>query len=134
MFDINARDETGSFPSHYAAMAGHFDVIKYLWTKGGNLTSPSYKSRMSPLQVACFYGNLCIVEFICDTVITNPSQNSEKDFIESKLNGSIDFLRNFLSIGKEPTPLHYACKGGHDNIIKYFLTKPELINLQINSQ
>lgn len=131
MFDLNARDESGYFPSHYAAMAGNFDVIKYLFTKGANLTSPSYTNRITPLQLACFHGNLDIVQFICETVLQNQFQNENKD--QHILAPSTNFLINFLSFRREPTPLHYACKGGHDNIVNYFISKPELLNLQINS-
>ena len=67
-FDI--KDKEGCLPSHYAAMSGHIDVIKYLWAKGADLLSGSNNfGSMTPLHVACLYGNLDVVKFICETVV-----------------------------------------------------------------
>lgn len=120
-FDMNLRDNGQYLPSHYAAMSGHFDVMKYLWTKGANVLSLTKLTNdfcVSPIHVASLYGNLEIVKFICETVLsldTRPS--SEVFFFECQM----------------ATPMHYACIGGHDNIVNYFLSIPSLAKEQINA-
>lgn len=119
-FDINCKDSNGYLPSHYAAMFGNIDVIRYLWTKGGDILSYSnetfFQHSMRPIEVACLYGNLEIVKFICETVLTKKLQVSD-----------------FFSANKFSTPMHFACIGGHDNIVKYFLQNPEYSKWQINA-
>lgn len=126
-FDLNCRDKKGFLPSHYAAMFGKCDVIKYLWTKGSDVISLSspvfYQMSNRPIELACLHGNLEIVRFICETVLAD----NEKSDTANKLK-----FADILS-SKCPTPLHYACIGGHDNIVNYFLSKREYAKCQINA-
>lgn len=136
-FDI--KDKEGCLPSHYAAMAGHIDVIKYLWAKGADLLSGSNNfGSMTPLHVACLYGNLDVVKFICETVVgdddglndNNENDNSEKCASLKKILNFTSFYHRYC---KNSTPLHLACEGGHADILNYLLSKKDLVATQINS-
>lgn len=116
-FDLNAEDFYGMQPSHYSAMFGTTDIMKYLWTKGASILGGDSKDVMTPLQVACLYGNLDIVKFICEKV----------DESDNLLNDSYHYYF-FNSI----TPLHLACEGGHVEIVRYILSKKELAKKQIS--
>lgn len=109
-FDLNASDYEGCLPSHYSAMAGTTDALKYLWSKGADvLKAGSYRS-ITPLHFACLYGNLDTVKFICEEV---DKENSKQNYSGT-------------------SPLHMACEGGHVDIVDYFLaSKNENIKKQI---
>ncbi|KAK8844513.1 hypothetical protein M9Y10_024378 [Tritrichomonas musculus] len=119
--DLNAKDNEGCLPSHYAATVGNFDVIKYLWVKGADIFSPSLTAGMTPLQNACFYGNIEIVKFICG--IIQEMKESQPELFE----------KIFLLPSKNSTLLHYACMGGHEHIVEYLLSNPEISQMMINA-
>lgn len=104
-FDINATDSDGYVPSHYSAMTGTIDVFKYLWSKGSNVLRKGFFCT-SPLDIACLYGNLEIVKFIIEKV--NPEEISSL--------AKYQFKYGFN------TPLHFACEGGHSEVVDYFLS------------
>lgn len=104
-FDINATDSDGYVPSHYSAMTGTIDVFKYLWSKGANVLRKGFFCT-SPLDIACLYGNLEIVKFIIEKV--NPEEISSL--------AKYQFKYGFN------TPLHFACEGGHSEVVDYFLS------------
>lgn len=111
-YDLNCEDTEGYLPSHYSAMFGTTDVLKYLWTKGSDLLKTSRYKMMSPLHLACLYGNIDIVKFLCEKV----------DFENSKIN------KNINDYYTKSTPIHMVCEGGHSDILEYFLsTKKELV-------
>ena len=114
-YDLNAQDVDGLLPSHFSAITGTVDSMKYLFMKGGNIFG-SNQIPITPFQVACLYGNLEIVKFFCEEL-------DKKDEI---LNEFIH-LRGFDSI----TPLHLACEGGHDKIVNYILSKKEYAQKQV---
>lgn len=120
-FDLNAEDRFGYLPSHYASMNDQCDVIKYLYSKSANVTSESRATRMTPLQVSCLCGSLEIVKFMYQVVLKNKIQQNEKELFYS--------FRN----EKEKTPLHYACIGGHDNVVKFIISNPSFCGSQKES-
>lgn len=63
-------DEGGFQPSHYSAMSGNLDVMKYLLTKGAVDLIHIY--RTTPLSIACLYGHINIVKFFYE----NPDLNN----------------------------------------------------------
>ena len=64
-FSFDIKDFEGCQPSHYAAMAGHQNVIQYLWSKGVDLMAKAdHLDLMTPLHIACLYGNLNVVKLL----------------------------------------------------------------------
>lgn len=119
-FDLNVKDASGYYPSHYAAFSGHCDVIKYLWTKGASITMPSsIPLTIKPFEISCLYGYIEIVKFFCESV--HPKEGEKNSHF------SIGFFSNLS------TPLHYACIGGHADIVKYFLKNDVDVKYQINA-
>ena len=138
-YSLNDTDNEGCLPSHYAAMTGNMDVFRYLWMKGADLISPtSIVSRMTPLHVSSLYGNLNIVTFICETVLQSTDSKDDDQNQHKNENDQKD-LKNAIFTGfhhrycKYSTPLHLACEGGHEDIVRYFLSMKELSDIQINS-
>lgn len=130
-FSLNEKDSEECLPSHYAAMAGNLDIFKYLWMKGADLISASNQyNKMTPLHVASLYGNLNIVKFICETVVGEDETNTNDDQKQLKLMNFAGFHNRYC---KFSTPLHLACEGGHEDILRYLLTKKELIDVQLES-
>ena len=133
-YDLNARDIDGLLPSHYAAMGGHIDIMKYLWSKGADVTGMSYlKISATPIQLACLYGNLDIVQFIYEVVLNadtmfNNNIFEREHFIKRSAQSEEVF------IFKVQNPLHFACMGGHENIVSYLLSRPLFANYFINEQ
>lgn len=136
-YSLNDVDSEGCKPSHYAAMAGNLDIFKYLWMKGADLVSSSNQyNKMTPLHVASLYGNLNIVKFICENVVDensskkNNDQNDDQNKLNPRFFNFYGFHKNYC---KFSTPLHLACEGGHEDVLRYLLTKKELIEIQLNS-
>lgn len=117
-FDIDQRDSENLTPSCYAAMMDHLNVIKYLWTKGAKIISPS-SNYLSPFHIACLYGNLEVAKFIYDTFLSDNFQNAKLLFQPN--------------LKRNTTPLHLACEGGHSNIVKYLASMIDLFKIQANS-
>lgn len=109
-YNLNMEDYYGYKPAHYSAMAGTTDIMKYLWTKGANILD-KLKYVMSPFQVACLYGNLDIIKLICESIDQDDKVLNECHHIKYFEN------KAFL------TPLHFACEGGHSNVVDYLLSK-----------
>lgn len=113
-FDINAKDLLYMTPCRYAAMMGHLDVIKYLWTKGADVISLSTDIKaLSSFHLSCLYGNLDIAKFIFETIL---SKN----------------YHLITNSDEKETPLHLACEGGHSDIVQYLITLGEYFKRQVN--
>lgn len=117
-YDLNEKDGTRKTPSHYSAISGTTEVMKYIISKGIKIFYNVEYGSMTPLHMACLYGNLEVVKFICETA--NPIDLIEADSYHS------NYYRNL-------TPLHLACEAGNDDIVNYFLTKDVMWKKQINA-
>ena len=60
--EVNARDEDGSTPIHFAN-AGAVDVVRKLTEAGAEVDFLDYHSS-TPLRVACFAGNLGVIRVL----------------------------------------------------------------------
>ncbi|MDE6128049.1 MAG: ankyrin repeat domain-containing protein, partial [Lachnospiraceae bacterium] len=63
--NINAVDETGSAPLHYACKKGYRDIVKMLLEKGADVTQISNTS-VTPLHMAAVSGNKEIIKLLTD--------------------------------------------------------------------
>lgn len=59
--DINAPDQKGNTPLHWAAYSGSEEVVSYLMAIDGVKINPQDSMRNTPLMLATAYGNTKIV-------------------------------------------------------------------------
>ena len=133
-FNPNIQDHHGSTPLHYASQDGHMDVILYLTTELGCNPNTRNINGSLPLHYACLGGHLNVLKYFMTHYSIYQGQNQ---FIQCLLSTSsnIDSLPlhvanvnyvtkyfNFNSVNycqdeDGLTPLHYASRGGHMNVI-----------------
>lgn len=113
-FDLNAKDNENCMPCHFSAMAGTIDAYKFLWMNGADILGVG-SSHISPIDVACLYGNIEIVKLIFEWIIA-------RQF----------FMSTNYQFNSKATNLHYACEGGHANIVNYILSYGNYAQSQIN--
>ena len=59
--DVNAKNEDGQTPLHFAARRGHTETVKYLVEKGADVNAKN-KYGQTPLHYAARRGHTEIVE------------------------------------------------------------------------
>ncbi|CAJ0544352.1 Ff.00g035730.m01.CDS01, partial [Fusarium sp. VM40] len=96
--NIAAKDRNNNEPIHFAAQAGHLNVTRLLLQEGANATAKDLYGE-SALFYAAEYGHESLVELL-----------TTEDY--SELTTTDNFSR---------TPLHYACKEGHLQIVEWML-------------
>jgi hypothetical protein len=102
--DINAKDDYGRTPLHYASINGDLDIIKFLVEKGANVNAKDDYGR-TPLHYASIYGIVDVVKFL---VKEGANVNARDEY------GS--------------TPLHYAAPKGYLDVVKFLVEKGADIN------
>lgn len=98
--DVNAADENGDTPLHYAAARGVLNVVLLLLESNADPTRGNNQG-VTPVHKAAIFGQTSII----------------KKFTESGYNLSI------LSVGDSQgdTALHYAARGGYVNMVKLLI-------------
>src|SRR3990172_1362886 len=85
---------------HHAASKGDFDYVKSWIEKGGDVNARHSRSGGNILLYAANSGNLPLVEYL----IAKGADIADKT-------------------GNSITPLHAACRKGHDRIVSFLLSK-----------
>lgn len=117
-YDLNEHDKTNKTPSHYSAISGTTDAMKYIWSKGIRIFYNVEFGSRTPLHMACLYGSFDVVKFIIESA-------SQIDLAECDSYHS-HYYRNL-------TPLHLACEGGNVDIVNYLLSKEIMWKTQIKA-
>ena len=100
-------DKDWMAPLHYACIAGHSNMVEFLIEKHGALPGMRTKTvRDDCLQLACFYGNLEVVEYLLS--------------MNNRVALNI-YVTNRNMHGN--TCLHRACERGHTAIAQYLQRK-----------
>jgi ankyrin repeat protein len=94
---------------HYAAANGHEEVVKLLLQRGADATVVNAWDNLTPLSSACAGGHLGVVQSLIDYQ-------------------GLQALGMTASTGA--TPLHYAAKGGREDVVKFLLGKGADANSQ----
>ena len=103
---VNAKDNTGETPLHWASRKGHMSVVKYLLGKGADIHVKNNHGNI-PLHCTSWYGHLPVVKFLVRKGADIHAQNKY---------GS--------------TPLHIACPNGHTAVVKFLVRKGADIHAQ----
>ncbi|CAH3153557.1 unnamed protein product, partial [Porites evermanni] len=98
---VNANDVYERTPLHLAAQEGHDELVEFFLKKGAKIDSDVH--GQTPLHYAALQGSKRSAELI---LASKPESLNVTDKIQN-------------------TALHMAAKGGHAEILKYLLSKPE---------
>jgi len=96
---VDARDDDGWQPLHYAARGGHLPVVKYLIEEQGVQVDAKSTYGSQPLHFAAWHGHLPVVKYL---VGERGAQVDAKD-------------------GYGRQPLHHAADDGHLSVVKYLV-------------
>ncbi|WP_341811544.1 ankyrin repeat domain-containing protein [Wolbachia endosymbiont (group A) of Oxytorus armatus] len=102
-------------PLHYAAKAGSLEAAKFLVENGAGFYSKKYETTdgQAPIHIAAYYGHKSIVKF----------------FVVEK-GVDINWEDSYRSHGNWWTPLHWASKGGHLDVVEYLVSLGANIDAQ----
>ncbi|KAF8777580.1 Poly [ADP-ribose] polymerase tankyrase-2 like protein [Argiope bruennichi] len=112
---VNAKDNDGHHPLHWAASNGHISIVKLLLETGADPTYVTNKGN-TPLHIAVSKGFLVITEVLLQFI-------------------ACDELDNFINaptLGTGATSLHVAAKKGFRDIIKILLKHGAIYNMKNN--
>ena len=108
--DINARDENGSTPLHWAALEGHKDIVELLINRGAEVNATSEIGGWTPLHMAASKNHIQVVSFL----IKKGADEDAKAIIGGW------------------TPLHWAALEGHKDIVELLIKLGANINSKDN--
>jgi ankyrin repeat protein len=117
--DVNATDNLGGTPLHWACIEGHLQVFQALREHGADIEVTTMSSGNTPLHFACSKGHLAfVIELLSpgDEIHANDSDgaiNSIRGKRKSR-GGANTEARNALG----DTPLHGASRRGHLPVVK----------------
>ena len=122
------KDSVGCTPIYYAAMRGHFEIVKLLAPYTSNPNIPNQDGD-TPIHQAAFNGHLEIVKFLVsmasNPIIANKYGRTPIHFAAGE--GHFEVLKLLALHTSNPniadmngvTPIHYAAYGGHMKIVKF---------------
>lgn len=76
-FKVDSLDSSGYSSLHYAARAGHFEIVKYLHSAGADINLPTRAGHSTPLHRAACQGHIIIVQFLLDNGANVRIQDSD---------------------------------------------------------
>lgn len=140
--DVNEESSNGLTPLHYAASAGHNDIVELLIKRGANVNATDSGKGGTPLDYA-HWGDQ---EEVIETLNAHNGQREHEKggkgigqsslIHDAALDGDIDEVQRQLDAGVDPnlksskgaTPLFYAVYGGHLEIVELLITRGADVN------
>ena len=136
--NVNATDEYGLTPLHWAAINGHSKVVELLLAKKDINPNVANKDGLTPLHWAADKGNLDVVELLLakeDINLNAAHKYGSTPLHRAAKNGHSQVVE--LLLAKEDinpnaankdglTPLHWAAKNGHSQVVELLLAKEDI--------
>ncbi|XP_048247158.1 ankyrin repeat domain-containing protein 50-like [Haliotis rufescens] len=136
LLNVNTRGSYGLTPLMWAALNGHYYVFEYLKQEGGDMTLKDSDGD-SILSMACVGGNMDIVKYVFlrePTLINRQRSDGRTALMWAASRGNTTVFEYLLD--RKATPslddndgnniLHYACYGGHIDIVKCVIDQTTL--------
>ena len=140
--DVNEESSNGLTPLHYAASAGHNDIVELLIERGANVNATDSGKGGTPLDYAHWGDQEEVIETLNAHNAQREHEKGGKGIGQSSLihdaalDGDIDEMQRQLDAGVDPnlksskgaTPLFYAVYGGHLDIVELLITRGADVN------
>ncbi|SVC05802.1 uncharacterized protein METZ01_LOCUS258656, partial [marine metagenome] len=140
--DVNEESSNGLTPLHYAASAGHNDIVELLIERGANVNATDSGKGATPLDYAHWRDHEEVIETLNAHNAQREHEKGGKGIGQSSLihdaalDGDIDEVQRQLDAGVDPnlksskgaTPLFYAVYGGHLEIVELLITRGADVN------
>ena len=140
--DVNEESSKGLTPLHYAASAGHNDIVKLLIERGANVNATYSGKGATPLDYAHWGDHEEVIETLNAHNAQREHEKGGKGIGHSSLihdaalDGDIDEVKRQLDAGVDPNlksskganPLFYAVYGGHLEIVELLITRGADVN------
>ena len=140
--DVNEESSKGLTPLHYAASAGHNDIVELLIECGANVNATDSGKGATPLDYAHWRDHEEVIETLNAHNAQREHEKGGKGIGQSSLihdaafYGYIDEVQRQLDAGVDPnlksskgaTPLFYAVYGGHLEIVELLITRGADVN------
>ena len=140
--DVNEESSKGLTPLHYAASAGHNDIVELLIERGANVNATDSGKGATPLDYAHWRDHEEVIETLNAHNAQREHEKGGKGIGQSSLihdaalDGDIDEVQRQLDAGVDPnlknskgaTPLFYAVYGGHLEIVELLITRGADVN------
>lgn len=125
---VNAGDEFGITPLHFAAINNHIQVVTYLISRGGRVNSKT-KKGITPLYGACSEGRKEIVEMLIASG-ADVNAATEDGAIPLHAASTKEVAELLVKQGAKVmaknkygyTPLHIASLYGHTEVARYLIS------------
>jgi ankyrin repeat protein len=139
--NVNARDERGRTPLHYAAMKGAVGVVRLLLEKGADVNARA-NDGATPLHMAAVCSNPeVIVLLVSKGADVNAKDGGGRTPLHyAAMNGSLLAVKLLFRRKADPnaadnegrTPLHYAVERGAISIVRYLVGVRADVNARDN--
>ncbi|MGD9347880.1 MAG: ankyrin repeat domain-containing protein [Candidatus Aminicenantes bacterium] len=123
---IDAKDEEGYTPLHWACMRAHWDIANYLIERGADLNVVGGDGG-TQINWAVHHDNVDIIKALIDkgAKLNIRNQWGMTELHTAIWRGNIHVVEYLLDHGSDPniktnegwTAMHYAYRSGHDNVI-----------------
>ncbi len=138
--EVNALDNDGLAPLHWAAMHGHKAAVKALLAAGADVNAKDVYLRKTPLYDAAGRGHLPVVQYLLAAGAEVNAQTwlGETPLHDAAENGHLPVVECLLAAGADPnaqtqyghTPLHWAVFYDHLLVVECLLAAGANLNTQ----
>ena len=123
---VNAVDQAGKRPLHYAAERDHMDVVEYLIAKGAEVDVPGGREGHTPLMNAADNHHMKVVDYLIAKGADLNAKGADYHFTELQLaayKGDIHVVEYFIAKGADVNagdsgakPLDLAVTANHKDV------------------